>query len=32
VHHNEAEDVTATLGMALDAARLDKARVLHRPS
>src|SRR6266576_622020 len=26
-----AEDVTATLEMALDAAGLDKARVLHRP-
>lgn len=27
----KAEDVTATLEMALDAAGLDKARVLHRP-
>jgi hypothetical protein len=26
-----AEDVTATLEMALDAAGLDKARVFHRP-
>jgi hypothetical protein len=27
----KAEDVTATLEMALDASGLDKARVLHRP-
>jgi putative transposase len=27
----KAENVTATLEMALDASGLDKARVLHRP-